>query len=216
MDIGGIGINWFDFLVVTVIGIGVVRGRSRGMSVELLDVVKWMCIVVAAGLSYRPLGQFVADYTHIGYISGYIIAYLFVLLLVRTFFGWMKRMVGEKLVGSDVFGSWEYYLGMIAGGVRFGCVLMACMALLNAAFVPPDKLAEQVKKQKVIFGDNYFPTPAGLQQNVFAGSASGRFARRYLAQELIVVSAADRIPRTRDTLGRQEERAISEILGEKK
>jgi uncharacterized membrane protein required for colicin V production len=216
MKLGDIVINWFDIAVVGVIAIGIFRGRKRGISEELLDLVKWLAIVVCAGLAYRPFGQFIAGYTHISPMTGYIIAYLSVVVGIRTFFGWIRRMLGEKLVGSDVFGSWEYYLGMGAGAVRFACYLLVLLALLNPAYLTPEQLAAQARKQRENFEDISFPTLGTMQHTVFSGSASGRLTKRYLAHELIATTDADKTAAAADTIGRQRERAVDEVLGDKK
>ena len=49
-------------------------------------------------------------------------------LLVLLLFAGIKRTVGGKLVGSDIFGRSEYYLGMGSGFVRVTCMLLAAMA----------------------------------------------------------------------------------------
>jgi len=38
-----------------------------------------------------------------------------------------------QIIGSDVFGNAEYYLGMCAGAVRYACVTLVVLAFLNAA-----------------------------------------------------------------------------------
>src|SRR5687767_11308571 len=52
--------NWIDLAVVAVIAIGVTRGRKRGMSEELLDVIKWVMILFACSQLYEPLGSLLA------------------------------------------------------------------------------------------------------------------------------------------------------------
>lgn len=216
MDIAGIPINWFDFAVVGLLVAGLIQGRRRGMSNELLDCLKWLLTVGAAAEMYRPLGSLLSDSTHLGRVTGFLLAYVFVLLLLRIFFGWVKRIVGEKLVGSDVFGDWEYFCGMIAGGIRFACYLVVALALLNAGALTPEQLAAQARMQRKMFEDISFPTFGSVQHNIFAGSASGKLVKKYLSHELIVATDADKEVKRADTLGRREERALSEILGEKK
>ena len=63
-------------LVLAIVGFGIYRGRTRGMSEELLDVIKWLIIVVVGGMVYRPVGQFVAGYTHVGPGAAYVLVYL--------------------------------------------------------------------------------------------------------------------------------------------
>ena len=215
MNISNLSFNWFDLAVVAIIGLGVYRGRNRGMSEELLDVLKWLAIVGVGGLVYRPVGQWLADYVHLSLSNCYVLTYLLTIVLFRLFFGWIKRMVGEKLLGSDFFGSGEYYLGMIAGAVRFSCYLLVAFAILNSQYVSPEQLAANARMQQDNFGDISFPTIGTIQQTAF-GSASGQLIKQYLAHELIVTAAADRSAPPTETLGRQRERVLSEVLGEKK
>lgn len=216
IPVGQLKYNWFDLAVLSLIGLGVYRGRARGMSEELLDVLKWLVIVVVGGIAYRPLGGPFSDYTHLNRVTSYIVVYFFVLVLVRLLFGWAKRMVGEKLVGSDVFGGCEYYFGMAAGAVRFACYIVVGLAMLNAKQVSPEQLAADARMQQENFGDISFPTLGTLQQTVFAGSASGIFVKKYLGDQLIVASPADTTVARAETLGRQKERSVYEALGEKR
>lgn len=216
MNLGELTFNWFDLAVLIVLSIGVLRGRSRGMSEELLDVFKWLVIVFAGGMAYRPLGKYIVAYTHLPPTAAYLVVYAFIIVAVRFCFNWIKRVVGEKLVGSDVFGRCEYYLGMIAGAVRFACYLLVGMAVLHASPVTAEQLAAQARMQQDNFGDISFPTLGSMQQTVFAGSASGRFTKKYFGHELIVTTPTEKSEPSRDTLGRQRERAISEAMGERK
>jgi uncharacterized membrane protein required for colicin V production len=216
MNLSALSYNWFDLAVVILLAIGVLRGRSRGMSEELLDLLKWLGIVVLGGMAYQPIGGFLADYTHMALGASYVFAYFIVLILMRLLFSWIKRMAGEKLVGGDVFGNGEYYLGMLAGAVRFACYIVVGMALLNAYYVSPEDMAANARMQQENFGDISFPTIGRVQQIVFNKSASGKLVKRYLAQELIVSTASGGSTAPAETLGRQRERIIYEALGEKK
>jgi uncharacterized membrane protein required for colicin V production len=216
MKIGTFAYSWFDLAVVAVLAVGILRGRSRGMSEELLDVLKWLSIVVLGGLAYQPLGTLLSDYTHLGLAAAYVTVYIGLAIALRLFFGWLKHLVGEKLVGGDVFGNWEYYLGMAAGAVRFGCYLVVGMALLNAYHVSPEQLAADARMQQENFGDISFPTLGRIQQSVFNGSASGQLVKTYLGHELIVNAPSERSAAPAETFRAKRERAIYEVLGEKK
>jgi len=216
MSLSDIGLSWFDLMVLVVLAIGLFRGRSRGMSEELLDLLKWLTIVVVGALVYRPLGKYISDYTRFGVNACYAGVYIGMIIFMRLFFAWIKRGVGEKLVGSDVFGNSEFYLGMMAGTVRFGCYVIVGLALLNARYISPEELAANARMQKENFEDISFPTIGTIQQSIFKGSASGQLVKRYLGHELIVPNRADSSARATETIGRQRERAINEIIGDKK
>jgi uncharacterized membrane protein required for colicin V production len=44
--------NYFDVIVVVWLIIGLLRGRKRGMSQELLPTLQWLGIVIVCGLFY--------------------------------------------------------------------------------------------------------------------------------------------------------------------
>src|SRR6185503_4545166 len=98
--------------------------RRRGMSEELMDVIKWLGIVAVAAYTYKPLGDFLAEQLPFGQLSCYLAVYITVIVAFKASFAFMRRQTGEKLVGSDVFGRAEYYLGMCAGAIRYTCVVI--------------------------------------------------------------------------------------------
>ncbi|MBM3833958.1 MAG: hypothetical protein FJ403_11945 [Verrucomicrobia bacterium] len=216
MKPGDLPVSWFDFVVLVVLVVGCVVGRKRGMSEELLDVFQWLLIVVVSALYYEPIGRFVAGYTAPSLMLSYIVTYLCLVLSIRLFFGWIKRMIGEKLVASDLFGRMEYYLGMVAGGLRFSCILLLLLAVLNARLISADQLAGEAKMQQENFGTITFPTLGSLQQTVFNQSASGRFVKKYMNDQLIVHTPAEAKLVQREGVAQRREKVVNEVLIDKK
>src|SRR5688572_6218569 len=143
-----IPISWFDLVALAVIVVGFFRGRKRGMSEELLDVFHWLLAVVVAAKTYEFVGDFVFNF--IGFFSlmvSRIIAYLAIVVAVAITFIIIKRVVGEKLVGSDLFGRLEYYLGMLAGMLRYFCMLLIVISLVHSRLYTPEELESQRKEQ---------------------------------------------------------------------
>src|SRR5438876_11781531 len=94
--------SWVDLAVALLLGVGLWRGRKRGMSEELLDIIKWVLIVVTAGFLYQPGGQFLAQMTSVfSLLSCYVAVYMGLALLIVLFFSMIRKSVGSKLVGSD-------------------------------------------------------------------------------------------------------------------
>src|SRR2546422_11019099 len=77
MRISGVTISWFDFFIFIVLLLGLLRGRKRGMSEELLDLVQCLAMVALGAILYRPIGDFAANYTHMTVLVAYIASYLF-------------------------------------------------------------------------------------------------------------------------------------------
>jgi uncharacterized membrane protein required for colicin V production len=209
-----LSLGWFDLVVLVTLLVGLIRGRRRGMSVELLDVFKWLLIVVAGARFYRPLGDTLTVYTHVAGLLAYLTAYIMILLLVTLLFAAVKRLIGEKLLGSDVFGNLEYYFGMAAGMLRYACVLVVVLALLHAPYISEEKLKAIAKMQQDNFGSISFPTFGSIQQEVFAHSICGKLVDDHLDSQLIAKTAyvGFGLASGDDRLAKRKERAIDEIL----
>jgi uncharacterized membrane protein required for colicin V production len=205
--------NWFDLAVVALVALGVMVGRKRGMSVELLAVAQWLLIICLGAIAYEPLGRILVDLTGLGAVFCYITAYVLVAVAIKIAFVVLKRMTGEKLLGSDTFGGCEYYLGMVAGGVRFLCILLFALALLHAPQVSNADLEKQLKSQRENLGEIYFPPPGSIQRSIFDRSLTGQAIKRYLPGQLINVGTYAGSGATTETIYRTRQREVDEVIG---
>ncbi|PYI82700.1 MAG: hypothetical protein DME26_16760 [Verrucomicrobia bacterium] len=205
-------LSWVDFALVLVLLIGVVRGRKRGMSEELLDLLKWLASLVVASMFYQPLGDYFEAHSPFSHLFCYVAVYLVTVLLIRLIFSMLKRKVGEKLVGSDLFGSAEYYLGVGAGLVRYACVTLMVLALLNSRLYSPEEIEKSKKTQAENFGTISFPTFAGIQEQVFAKSILGRSIKQHFDSVLIKPTPAEKKGLERSGSVKKREQVIDEVL----
>jgi len=207
-------VNWFDILVIILLIGGIFHGRKRGMSLELLPLFKLLIIVVVGARVYQPVGTWISEWTNgtIGLLFAYVIAYILFALVIHMLFTRVKRAVGEKLVGSDIFGSMEYYFGMLAGMLRYACYILIAMALLNAR--PIDREAEKAyrKTEKDNLGNIQLPTTTSIQMAVLEESNVGRFSRLHLNDLLIVPTAVDARALRREPISKQREKAVEEAI----
>jgi uncharacterized membrane protein required for colicin V production len=210
MNIEHLNLNWFALFAVVLVGIGVFRGRRRGMSEELLDVFKWLLIVFAGGLLYEPVGKLFAQVAGLGLSYAFLVTYLAIVVGVALFFAYLKQAVGEKLVGSDVFGGLEYYLGMVAGAVRYACMVVVFLAVLNSYYITPAQMEAQARMQRENFGSISFPTLGTIQHNVMKKSYTGIFAQKYLKDQLI--RPTGRGGSGSNGPARKRERAVDEVI----
>jgi hypothetical protein len=95
-----------------------------------------------------------------------------------------------RVAENNLFGSAEYYLGMLSGMIRFACMLLAVLALLNAPFFT----AADIKKHDAyvkrwygggLYSGNYFPSLQTVQAQVFTKSFTGPYIKDYLGPLLI-------------------------------
>jgi hypothetical protein len=152
----------------------------------LLSLLRWLTIVFGCALLYEPVGQVFVQFTNLfGLLSGYLLAYVVGALLIVLLFLGIKRLLGGKLLGSDVFGRAEYYLGMGSGLVRFSCMLLAGLALLNARYFSPTEVRAMERFQDDVYGSNFFPTLHSVQASVFDKSLTGPWIKENLGFLLI-------------------------------
>ena len=183
--------NWFDVAVVVVLLFGLQRGRKHGMSEECLLTLKWVALVVVCSVAYQPLGIWLASISPFSRLFCYLISYVVVGVVVASVFLMLKRATSGKLIGSDVFGSGEYYLAMPSGMLRFACILLAGMALLNARLYRAEEVKSKVKFQNDNYGSQFFPTLPSIQEQVFTQSFVGARVKEYMGFLLITPTVSE-------------------------
>jgi len=185
MDLDKLPINAFDCVVLATLVVGIMRGRKHGMSEELIGLVTWMAVVIVCAMVYEPAGQWFAQSSPFSLLASFLLVYISGALLILSFFAFCKYRIGGKLIGSDIFGRAEYYLGMGSGVVRLSCMLLAFLALLNARYFSPMEVRAMQKFQDDVYGSNYFPTWHTAQEVVFEKSFSGAWIKQHLSFLLI-------------------------------
>jgi uncharacterized membrane protein required for colicin V production len=184
--------GWFDLVLVAMLVVGFLRGRKRGMSQEFLDVIKWLVVVLVAGFYYEPVGRMLAQNRVFSLLFSCLVAYLGIMLVVLAVFTYVKRVIGGKLLGSDKFGGAEYPLGMVSGIIRFACMTLVMLALLNARNFDSHEVAAEIKFQNDNYGSQFFPTLRSVQSAVFEKSLTGPWIKRNLALLLIKPTAPEK------------------------
>lgn len=203
--------NYIDAIVLVLLIVGIFHGRKRGLSEELLTFVQWLVILFGGAVIYQPLGQMLAGLAPLSTLTCYLLVYLAFAGLVKLIFVQIQKAVGEKLVGSNVFGSFEYYLGMIAGMIRFSCAILVFMALLNARIVSEQERAATAKMQSKNFEGISFPTFGSFQQAVLVQSFVGRQVEAHLKFVLIESTVPTKV-----AIKRRENDGLNDVIGKTK
>jgi uncharacterized membrane protein required for colicin V production len=185
MDLDKLPINVFDCVVLATLVMGLLRGRKHGMSEELMGLLKWLTVVIVCALIYEPAGQWFAKSSPFSLLASFLLVYIAGALLILGIFALCKHRLGGKLLGSDIFGRAEYYLGMGSGVVRLSCMLLMFLAILNARYFSPMEVRAMEKFQDDVYGSNYFPTWHTAQAVVFERSLSGVWIKEHLGFLLI-------------------------------
>ncbi len=211
--LGGWTVGWVDFVTLLVICIGIVRGRKRGLSEELLDTIMWVIIIVAGAFLYRTMGDFLIQKPILSLLTYYMLSYIVVALTVKIIFVLIKRKFGQKMVESDMFGRLEFYGGMAAGVVRLSCVYLFVLSLLHAPHYSEEFWANRAKEVDYNYGSDFFPHPCKIQRSVFQNSFTGKNAEKYLSILLIEeTDGSARAIRDDTSLAKRNERKIDAIM----
>jgi len=67
---------------------------------------------------------------------------------------------------------------MVAGAVRFGCILIAALALINARLYTPYERDAAKAYQVDVYGSNFFPEFSAIQQQIFKESLIGSVLKK--------------------------------------
>ena len=193
--------GWFDLALVGMLVLGFWRGRKNGMTKEIIPAFRWLLIVIVAGFGYQLLGNMLIHSGFIRHIAirnvdqnteAYLVSYLGLAGAVALVFVYLNKFFARKLEGSSLFGSSEYYLGMISGVVRYSSMAIFGLALLHAPhYTQAEVAAQQAYDQRWYGGDlkgfsgDYIPSMNEVQMAVFHNSLLGPFIDKGLNALLI-------------------------------
>jgi uncharacterized membrane protein required for colicin V production len=177
--------NWFDIVVIVMLVVGFCYGRKNGMSKEVLLSLQWLSVVIISGLFYPVAAQSLVSLESLGSLTSYVLGYAILSLAVFFVFSFLKRTLGLRLFGSNLFGNAEYYLGIPAGMVRFACILLFALAFLNARYFTPEEIKAHNDYEQRWYGSEFFPSLFTVQDQVFEKSFTGPYIKEYLGGLLI-------------------------------
>ncbi|MEN9572676.1 MAG: hypothetical protein RL514_531 [Verrucomicrobiota bacterium] len=200
----------FDVLLILALGLGCWRGKVHGISEELLGFLQWLVIIVAAGFLYGLVGDLLVA-GKVPRLWANMGGYVLVIIAISILFGFIAKAMGNKLVDSDFFGSWEYKLGMLAGGIRYACVWLSFLAMLHARHFDAAQIAAERKAQEKEVGVVLVPTWGMLNRMAFYDSFSGPYIRQYLSHQLITPVGYAKAAPSQNTIGKQQQRVLDEV-----
>jgi uncharacterized membrane protein required for colicin V production len=195
--------GWFDVALILILAFGLWRGRKRGMSRELLPVLMWLSFVGGGALGYPLLAEELVKTGYVRKVFGAsfvertaanITAYLVITFLVWVLFAVLKNLFKTRVEGANAFGSSEYYLGMFSGMVRYACMVLFALALINAPVYSSEEIKARAAYNKRWYGGgiydgNYMGDLPSFQKSIFKDSIFGSLIKNNLALLLIDTNA---------------------------
>jgi uncharacterized membrane protein required for colicin V production len=189
--------NWFDVLLLGLLVAGLFRGRKHGMTREILPLFKWLGVVIVGGLCYPGVAPLFVNTLRAGKSASLIYGYLLLAFVIIGVFMILKKLLAHHMEDKAYFGGAEYYLGMISGVVRFFCMLLAVLALLNAPYYSQAEIQARRDYNNRWYGGglkeysgDYLPDLPTIQTSVFKKSLIGPYLKEYLGSLLIVTTSA--------------------------
>ncbi len=196
--------NGFDIAIVALLIFGFWRGRRRGMTKELLPTLQWLAILLVAGFGHVFVGAWLEQQSFTTQIFGghfkihsaaLVTGYLAIAFVIFVIFTMLKRKFNPRLEGSSFFGGNEYYWGIVAGLVRYLCLILVALALLNAPYYTPNEIAAAKAYNNRWFGGgmkeysgDFIPTMYETQDYLFKQSFIGPLIKNNLSVLLIVTT----------------------------
>ena len=196
-----LGFTGFDIILVAFIAFGFWRGRRNGMSKEWLPLFQWLVLVAACTFGYNPLSGVLVHTGVIHQVFGTtfkestaaaVSAYLMIAFAALLVFAQLKNTFRERVEGSNVFGNSEYYLGMLSGTVRYACIMIFFLALLNAPVYSWSDIQHRKEYNNQWFGGglqgysgDFIPSIDEIQAAVFKDSLVGPAIKNNLSLLLI-------------------------------
>ena len=198
MASNGLPFNWFDVAVIVILTFGIFRGRKNGMSREILPTFQWVALVLVCGLGYSLVAQLFRNATSLDQLTSDVLAYLLLACVVWLLTGIPKHKFADRLAVSNFFGSSEFYLGMLVGMIRFACILLAALALLNAPFYTTADIEAHAAYVQRWYGGgvqgysgDFIPSLQSVQEQVLQKSFIGPCVKKYLGPLLINTTQPD-------------------------
>ncbi|MDB6054498.1 MAG: Colicin production protein, partial [Verrucomicrobiales bacterium] len=148
----------------------------------------------------------------LGVYSSYLLVYIGFIVIIFFLFSVIRRLIGEKLLGADVFGKFEYYLGMLSGVIRYCCIIIMFLAIVHGRLMSVADVKAQQKKQQDQLGNSFFPTFGTIQQDIFQKSYVGSFVKTRIPQLLIKPTADVDKGLKREGPAKRKERAVDEVI----
>jgi uncharacterized membrane protein required for colicin V production len=192
MASNGLPFNWFDVAVIVILAFGFFRGRKNGMSREMLPALQWVALVLVCGLGYALVARLFRNATSLNQLTSDVLAYFLLACVIWVLTSIPKHKFADRLAVSNFFGGSEFYLGMLVGIVRYACILLAVLALLNAPFyTTADIEAHKAYVQRWYgggeqgFSGDFIPSLQSVQEQVFQKSFVGPCIKKYLGPLLI-------------------------------
>jgi len=175
--IAALRLNMFDAVLAGALGWGIYQGKEHGASTTHVSVVQWMLIGLAGGFAGNLLGSLMFSILGSAY-WGQLTGYLLWIFIVAAFFAFLNSKGKGEWKDADWFGRLEYPLGVLGCVLKYFCIILTIMSILNAKHYSAEDIRKDRAWQIEEFGSALFPTFTMLNNTVFNTSFCGPYVKK--------------------------------------
>ena len=146
-----LGLNWFDFFALFVLGLSGVMAFARGLIREMFSVIAFIGGAIAGVWLSEPLRPFVESFTPLSGILAAIAAGILVFLIIFIVITVIVSMMAKQVHESTEIGSFDRAAGLAFGILR-GVFVIALLVLLvrrmDETATAPDPWRESIREAR--------------------------------------------------------------------
>jgi membrane protein required for colicin V production len=183
-DVMDLGLTWFDFAAVVVLGLSGVMAFARGLIREVFSIIAFIGGAIAAVFFAGMLSPMVENFTPLSGPLASVAAGLLIFLVVFIVITVVTSTVAKQAHQSTEIGSFDRAAGLAFGILR-GVLVVSLFVLLMRQSGPEDRTTPADPVQDAIRGARTYPIYDGVAR----------------ALEAVLPTARER---TRDMINRQK------------
>ncbi|MFN7139998.1 MAG: CvpA family protein [Limisphaerales bacterium] len=172
---------WFDLVVIAVLVLGFKLGQRKEPIPQFLSIAHWILTLLICLFLYEAPAIWLAKKFSMQPDTIALILFPIEFLLVYFLLGFGRRRLAKKIVTKEAFGNWEIRVSKTAGALRFFIFLLAITGWIHGRYVTAQDIKDHQKFCEENFGGITFPVLSTINDDMFNGSYSGKFARKYLS-----------------------------------
>jgi len=160
-----LGLNWFDFFALFVLGLSGVMAFARGLIREMFSVIAFIGGAIGGFYLAEPLRPFVESFTPLSGVLAALAAGVLVFLIIFIVITLVVAMMAKQVHESTEIGSFDRAAGLAFGILR-GVFVIAMLVLLvrrmdESPNATPDPWRESIREARTF--PMYNGVAAGLE-----------------------------------------------------
>lgn len=172
--------HWFDLVAVVVLIVGFKTGQHKEALPKLLSAIRWALTLLICLFLYKLPALWLAKKFSMQPDTVALMLFPLEFLIVFFLVGIVWKRVTNIYSDKEPFGKWEHHMTKVAGSLRFLVFLLVAMAWISGRYVTEKDIRDHKTFCKENFGGITYPVLSTINNDMFNGSYTGKFAKDYL------------------------------------